>query len=200
MERDATDAGADPKSGRRHGVLWCTIVRMADVTGLRLRPLRLDDEAVCVAAHAELAVDRFPFLLDHRPSEPWAEFVSRLDRHRRGIDLPPDRVPAALLLAEVDKTVVGRASVRFELNEYLAAYAGHVGYGVLAAHRGRGHATEILRQSLIIARSEGVGRVLVTCDHDNDASAAVIERNGGVFESCVDDPTDGIAKRRFWID
>ena len=38
----------------------------------------------------------------------------------------------------------------------------------------------------MIARSYGVERVLVTCDDDNAASAAMIERCGGVLESIVE--------------
>ena len=60
---------------------------------------------------------------------------------------------------------------------------GHIGYAVRPAHRRRGYATEILRQSLIVARAVGVDGVLVTCDDDNVGSAAVIERCGGVLES-----------------
>jgi len=68
-----------------------------------------------------------------------------------------------------------------------------------ARYRGRGYATEILRQSLIVARAEAVDRVLVTCDDDNAASATIIERLGGVLED-VRDGSDGIPKRRYWID
>jgi predicted acetyltransferase len=71
---------------------------------------------------------------------------------------------------------------------------------VLADHRRRGYATEILRQSLIIVRAIGVERVLITCDEDNVGSAAVIERCGGVFEGFVDSSRGGPRKRRFWID
>jgi predicted acetyltransferase len=95
--------------------------------------------------------------------------------------------------------IVGRTSIRHELNEFLARFGGHIGYGVLDAHRRRGHATEILRQSLVIARARGVDRVLVTCDDDNVGSATVIERCGGVFESVVEG-LDGIPIRRYWID
>ena len=63
-----------------------------------------------------------------------------------------------------------------------------------------GYATEILRQSLVIARSVGVDRVLVTCDDDNVGSAAVIERCGGVFESLTDNRESDTPKRRYWID
>jgi len=76
---------------------------------------------------------------------------------------------------------------------------GHIGYGVLREHRRRGYATEILRQSLVVARAEGVDRVLVTCADDNVASVRVIERCGGVLESVI----DGIQHartRRYWIE
>ena len=65
-------------------------------------------------------------------------------------------------------------------------------------HRRRGYGTEILGQSLVVARAAGVDRVLVTCDDDNVGSAAVIERCGGVLESVIDG-SDGVAKRRYWI-
>ena len=94
---------------------------------------------------------------------------------------------------------MGRVSIRHELNDFLAAYAGHIGYAVRPQWRRRGFATEILRQALIIVRAHGVDRVLVTCDEDNLASARAIERQGGVLEDTRVDP-DGILKRRYWID
>jgi predicted acetyltransferase len=75
-------------------------------------------------------------------------------------------------------------------------------------------ATELLRQSLVIARAHGVERVLVTCDDDNVGSATVIERCGGRLDP-VTPPSDGpgrplraepatppsrVPKRRYWID
>jgi predicted acetyltransferase len=60
------------------------------------------------------------------------------------------------------------------------------------------HATEILHRALAVARGLGLERVLVTCDEDNVASARVIERNGGVFESLVDRPGHP-RKRRYWF-
>jgi predicted acetyltransferase len=95
--------------------------------------------------------------------------------------------------------IVGRASIRHELNERLLVEGGHIGYAVLQEHRRRGYATEILRQSLLVARALGVERVLITCDDDNAGSAAVIERCGGVFHS-MSKADDGHAVRRYWID
>jgi predicted acetyltransferase len=165
---------------------------------LRLRPLTYPDEAEARAAQAELAADDFTFLLDWDPSRPWTDYLKLLQNRQRGIDLPADRVPASFLVADVDSTLVGRTSIRHELNEQLIEVGGHVGYGVRPAYRRRGFATEILRQSLIIARAVGVERVLVTCDEDNLASASVIERVGGHLEDIRPDP-DGNRMRRYWI-
>jgi predicted acetyltransferase len=169
------------------------------VTKLRLCPLRLEDERAARSAHETLAAAGYTFLFDHDPDEQWETFIERDRRQVRGIDLPPDRVSAAFLLAWVNDRLVGRASVRFELNAYLAAAGGHIGYAVLPEHRRRGHATEILRQSVVIARAAGVRDVLVTCAVENTGSRTVIERCGGEFESTVHDPQEGVEKRRYWI-
>lgn len=116
----------------------------------------------------------------------------------RGVDLPADRVPGAFLLATVAEEVVGRVSLRFELNDWLAIYGGHIGYCIRPGWRGQGYATEILRQALVVTRSEGVGAALLTCDPANAASAAVILHNGGVEAEPRTDAA-GKTKRRFWI-
>jgi len=77
---------------------------------------------------------------------------------------------------------------------------GHIGYGVRPAFRRRGYATEILRLAVAVARSEGVGRILVVCDDDNIGSARVIERCGGVFDSFVTTEEGDSRLRHYLID
>jgi predicted acetyltransferase len=167
-------------------------------TSLRLRPPRPDDESVVRAAHAEFLTEDFQFALGLEPDTPFEKWIARLDAHRCGRDLG-DWVPGTFLLADVDGAVVGRVSVRHELNDWLAREGGHIGYCVLREHRRRGYATEILRQSLVVARAVGVDRVLVTCDDHNVGSAAVIEANGGLRDA--ERPLAGEAPmRRYWIE
>jgi predicted acetyltransferase len=165
---------------------------------LRLRPLQLADEDQARAAHAELARDGFTFLLEWQEAMPWGDYLARLSTLRRGVDIPPDRVPATFLVAEVAGALIGRVSIRHELNAFLTDFGGHIGYGVRPAHRRRGYASEILRQSLIIARGEGVERALLVCEAGNAASAAVIRRLGGVLEDVRTDEA-GTRMERYWI-
>jgi predicted acetyltransferase len=166
---------------------------------LRLRPLRLADEAEYRAAHTELLVDGFTFGFIG-DGETFAEHIERLERQRRGHDLG-DLVEATWLVADVGGELVGRTSIRHQLNDYLAFHGGHIGYGVRPAFRHRGYATEILRHSLIIARSYGVERALITCDDSNTASARVIEACGGRLDRIVTaaESDSGRAFRRYWI-
>jgi predicted acetyltransferase len=176
-------------------------MRMDGVEGgrppLRLRPLHVTDERQARQAHVELAREGFSFLLDLRDGEPWPTYLHRL---QRGVDLPAGWVPATFLVAEVEGQLVGRVSVRHELNADLAEFGGHIGYAVRPAFRRRAYATDILRQALGVAGSVGVQRALVTCDVDNVASAKVIERCGGALEGVSRARDGSAAERRYWIE
>ena len=168
---------------------------------LRLRPLTLADEAQVRAAQRALAShDGFGFAFDLTPATDWARYIARVAEIADGIDLAPDRVRASFLVAEVDGTIVGRTSIRHALTDWLLARGGHIGYCVVPDHRRRGYATQILRQSLVLARSYGIGDVLLSCDDDNVGSATVIERAGGVLDAAwPSDHLEGKPVRRYWI-
>ncbi len=166
---------------------------------LRLRPLRPDDEAAFLTAHRELGAEGHPFGFGVDPRVPWDTYLKTLDDHRQGIGLPEGRVPATFLVADVGGEIVGRSSIRHALNDVLEREGGHIGYAVRPGYRRRGYATEILRQSLIVARAIGIDRVLVFCDVDNIGSRAVIEACGGRLDAITDLGPHTPAKRRYWI-
>lgn len=172
--------------------------------GLRLRPVRPSDEDAVRFGQELMVADDFEFalFLADQPFDAWLRQLADQDAGR----VPADRVPGSFLLAVGGGAVVGRVSIRYALNESLLSFGGHIGYGVLPAYRRRGHAKEILRQALIIARSRGVDRVLMTCDDDNLGSITTIEGAGGRLDAqwpLADggDGADGSApKRRYWIE
>ena len=106
---------------------------------------------------------------------------------------PAGWVPATELWWVDGDEFVGRVAIRHRLSPALLEVGGHIGYDVRPSARRRGHATEMLRQALLIARGLGIERALVTCDVDNIGSKTVIERNGGVLE----DAREG--KLRYWV-
>lgn len=110
---------------------------------------------------------------------------------------PDDHVPATYWWIASDDEILGAITLRHRLNRKLLEAAGNIGYGIRPSARGRGIATWALREVLREARATGLDRVLLTCDDANPASAAVIERCGGVLED-VRDTWMGHT-RRYWI-
>jgi predicted acetyltransferase len=106
---------------------------------------------------------------------------------------PPGFVPATELWWVDGDEYLGRIGVRHRLTPVLLEIGGHIGYDVRLTARRRGHATEMLRQVLPVARELGIDPALVTCDVDNVGSRMVIERNGGILE----DERSG--KLRYWV-
>lgn len=171
----------------------------AGVSGLWLRALEMADENAALQAHEELERENFDFLLGFDRGTGWGGYLRRLEEQRQGLNLPDGRVPSSFLIAEAGGELVGRVSIRHELNPFLRRVGGHIGYAVRPQFRRRGYATEIFRQSLRTAAGLGIDPALVTCDDDNAASARVIERRGGVLQDVVDDGSRPVGKRRYWV-
>jgi predicted acetyltransferase len=127
----------------------------------------------------------------------FAAFVARklADSNRRTETF----VPKTHLWAVAEEQFVGRISIHHELNDALRVEGGHIGYDTVPSFRGRGVATEMLRQALPVARALGLTEVLLTCDDTNAASIRVIEKNGGSLrETKALDPNRPL-KRYYWI-
>lgn len=134
----------------------------------------------------------------------FARFVARLQSTADPAVVPPAGFVHAttLWIVEDDHDLgpqyLGSIDLRHSLTDYLLNFGGHIGYGVRPSARGRGAATWALGAILPVARELGIDRLLVTCDENNAASAAVIEKCGGVLE---DTRNNGeVTFRRYWID
>ena len=168
---------------------------------LELRLPRLDEEQEVLRAHRATTPEVPNFLHYYEKGMAFARYLEILEHHTRGEYLPPDHVPSTFLFAFDGPRIVGRVSIRHELNDFLLRIGGHIGYTVVPEFRRQGYATEMLRQSLVLARQRfGLTRVLLTCDEDNVGSIRTIEKNGGVLENVVTGPDLDTPKRRYWID
>ena len=168
---------------------------------LELRLPRIHEEQEFRRAHRATTPEVANFLHYYEEGMPFARYLERLEQHARGEHVPPGHVPSTFLFAFDGPRIIGRGSIRHELNDFLLRIGGHIGYTVVPEFRRRGYATEILRQLLVIAQHKlGLTRVLLTCDDDNIGSIRTIEKNGGVLENVVKDSGLDRPKRRYWID
>jgi predicted acetyltransferase len=94
-------------------------------------------------------------------------------------DRPP--IPTSHFWWVEDTEILGRISLRHELVGDFGQSHGHIGYGVRPMARNLGHATQMLRATLLKAQALGIPSVLITCDPANIPSQKVITNCGGVF-------------------
>ena len=124
--------------------------------------------------------------------------ISAEENHSKGKELPSDWVPYDLYWLVDGEEIVGVASVRHSLNDFLLREGGHVGYEIIPSKRGIGYGNKILELSLAKAGDLGLCRVLVSSFENNNASRKIIENNGGAMKNRIE-TEEGITCR-YWID
>jgi len=105
-----------------------------------------------------------------------------------------------ITLRKSDNKLIGTIQLRHELNDYLANYGGHIGYGIRPSERGKGYGTRQLALVLDKARELKIPRVMISCDKDNPASSKVMIKNGAVFEREHYNEEHGEMIQIYWID
>ena len=107
-------------------------------------------------------------------------------------DTASGRVPAYRfdMILVGSGTEVGHIDLRVGDTQRIAAYAGHIGYGVDPAHRGHRYAARACRLLLGLARRHGMQTLWITCNPDNAASRRTCEILGARLVEIVDLPED----------
>ena len=143
----------------------------------------------------EEALDKIDLLL----SDP-EDYFDLADRFEHDRDLPEGLVPMSRFLFFDGDTLVGQSNLRRRLSPLLHRDGGHIGYAVRPTARRRGHASEILRQTLGEANRIGIARALLTVAATNLPSLRVVEKNGGVFDAETLSHRDGATMHRYWVE
>ena len=105
-----------------------------------------------------------------------------------------------LLIRENDNRLVGTINVRWDLNEAMLRFGGHIGYGIRPSERGKGYSKINLYLGLKEALKCGLSRVMIGCSASNIPSDRTIRALGGVLERCGTDPEDGELSNVYRID
>ncbi|ARO24576.1 GNAT family N-acetyltransferase [Rhizobium sp. S9] len=152
-------------------------------------PRRAGDQAYIGGELQRLRQDKLKFLDDLSPG----------DRQRTVSGSPL----TVLLFWIWDGEFCGSINLRFlQGTEQLPPeVSGHVGYSVVPWKQRSGRATAALGLLLDVAAKQGLTRLVVLCDEDNDASRRVIERNGGQFFMRGPHPSDRPKRTKlyFWL-
>lgn len=129
-----------------------------------------------------------------------AEHLKILQDLKDKSKIPNERVPSTMLYAFINDQIVGRLSIRHELNQNLLRRGGHVGYAVSPKQRNKGHATEMFKQGLEYCKKLALKKILITCADNNIPSWKIIEKFGGVLENTIHDAEEDKVIRRYWIE
>lgn len=134
--------------------------------------------------------------------ENYEEWLQKLENDLDFENIKLGRVPAStyFLLRKIDNKILGVINIRYELNEYLENYGGHIGYSIRPTERRKGYGHKQLILGLEKCLEIPINKVLVTCRESNKGSARVIESCGGIYEDTRFSKEENDKFRRYWIE
>ena len=104
------------------------------------------------------------------------------------------------LIRENDNKIIGMINIRYNLNEFMLRYGGHIGYSIRPSERNKGYNKINLFLGLIKIKELGVDNVLITAVDSNPGSFKTILSLGGVLENKIpDDEEEDVLLGRYWI-
>lgn len=133
--------------------------------------------------------------------ESYEEWLEKLEADLDFENIKPGRVPAATYFSvrKSDNRIVGTINIRYELNEYLENFGGHIGYSIRATERRKGYGRKQLLLSLEKCLEIPIDKVLLTCKENNIGSERIIKSCGGVYEDTRYSAEQGYNIKRYWI-
>lgn len=134
--------------------------------------------------------------------EHYEEWLKKLESDLDFENIKLGRVPAATYFAvrKSDNKIVGIINIRYELNEYLENYGGHIGYSIRPTERRKGYGRKQLVLALEKCLETSRDKVLITCRENNKGSARIIESCGGIYEDTRFSKEENDNFKRYWID
>ena len=104
-----------------------------------------------------------------------------------------------LLIRENDNKIVGTINVRWNLNEAMLRFGGHIGYGIRPTERRKGYNKINLYLGMLEAKKVDLEKVMLDCDVNNLGSDKTLKALGGKLERTEVDPSDGILTNVYWF-
>ena len=105
-----------------------------------------------------------------------------------------------LLIRENDNKIVGSINIRWNLNDAMLNFGGHIGYGIRPTERRKGYNKINLYLGMIEAKKVGLDKVMLDCDVNNLGSDKTLKALGGILERTEIDPSDGVLTNVYWFD
>lgn len=166
-----------------------------------LRELKPHDEGAFYQAVTDWQGHDLTWLtFEWRPGMKFDDHLEKLRKNKLGLEIEVGRVASSMLYGFVADQIIGRVSIRHDLNQYLLERGGHIGYSVAPKFRGQGLGRRMVQESLPYIKEElGLQKILITCSEENTPSVRIIESLGAVLENQFYDEEEDEQVNRYWL-
>lgn len=133
--------------------------------------------------------------------EKYEDWLEKLENDLDFENIKSGRVSAATYFSvrKSDNKIIGIINIRYELNEYLENFGGHIGYSIRATERKKGYGKKQLELALDKCLEISIDKVLITCRENNIGSEKVIKSCEGIYEDTRYSEKEKDNLKRYWI-